>query len=130
MALSYVWLLIKPSHLSPCVLHSSITHLSASCLCLSLTLHHSHSLAVTHTQTDTHIPLRKSLHSGESSGFHQGLFDIVIRSETQLAGPSLAAASATLRISIPMLCIWCASYLTHLQYRIHISLPHLLRVSV
>lgn len=102
MALSYVWLLIKPSHLSLCVCCTapsliSLPHPSVSLcliLCLFLPLHHSHGLSLSLSLSYTHIhtSLGKSLYSGESPGFDQGLFDIVIRSETQLTGPSLAAA--------------------------------------
>lgn len=54
MALSYVWLLIKPSHLSLSVLHSSITHLSASSLCLSASTSFTRSLSHSHTYRHTY----------------------------------------------------------------------------
>lgn len=92
MALSYVWLLIKPSHRSLCVCCTApslifLPHPSVPlCLC------------ITHSQRRAHT--RKRLYSGESPGFDQVLFDTVIRSEAQLVGPSLAVAPASRGISI------------------------------
>lgn len=56
MALSYVWLLIKPSHLSlPLSLSAAQLYHSSSCLIPpSLPEHHSHCLS--HTQIRTHFP--------------------------------------------------------------------------
>lgn len=92
MALSYVWLLIKPSHRSLCVCCTApslifLPHPSVPlCLC------------ITHSQRRAHT--RKRLYSGESPGFDQVLFDTIIRSEAQLVGPSLAVAPASRGISI------------------------------
>lgn len=102
MAPSYVWLLIKASHLS-----ISVCRTAPSLICLphpSACLYIIHTLTHTHThsmQTDrhTHTPLSKSLCSGESPGFDQGLFDTVIWSETLRATPSLAAASASVYLN-------------------------------
>lgn len=110
MALSYVWLLIKPSHLA--LSAAQLHHSSFSLIPLSLSASASFTLPQTHTYTHTHTSPRKSLYSGESPGFDQGLFDTVITSEVQLAGPSSTAASASLCISI-CISLVCLCFLSH-----------------
>lgn len=120
MALSYVWLLIKPSHLSLSVCCTApslifLPHPSVPlCLCISHSQRRAHARA----------SLRKSLYSGESPGFDQVLFDTVIRSEAQLVGPSLAVAPASCGVSISMSDVGLFSISPHLPSGINARFSH------